>query len=207
MLFWKCIAKQRLCQILISNWTVTVNKMCCVAGVSQRGADCCKTSRTGAGWSPGPDSSETGHTATRWYVHDFTLSLCVEARRIQCAPVKTYRFTPWFSIWVFFILFSCHAIWILDGKHYIVSLSLGAAGPFSGLGEVIHRESVPMHTFAKYLFSALLPHDADLAYKVALRAMRSDSFTFIINTSCVLRFVKTNTWLRSPGKLFLMPVM
>lgn len=53
-------------------------------------------------------------------------------------------------------------------------LSLVTAGPFSGLGEVIHRESVPMHTFAKYLFSALLPHDADLAYKVALRAMRSD---------------------------------
>ncbi|XP_043941836.1 zinc finger SWIM domain-containing protein 5 [Protopterus annectens] len=45
-------------------------------------------------------------------------------------------------------------------------------GPFSGLGEVIHRESVPMHTFAKYLFSALLPHDADLAYKIGLRAMR-----------------------------------
>lgn len=54
-------------------------------------------------------------------------------------------------------------------------LSLGPAGPFSSLGEVIHRESVPMHTFAKYLFSALLPHDADLAYKVALRAMRSVS--------------------------------
>lgn len=52
---------------------------------------------------------------------------------------------------------------------------LGPAGPFSGLGEVIHRESVPMHTFAKYLFSALLPHDTDLAYKVALRAMRSVS--------------------------------
>lgn len=31
-----------------------------------------------------------------------------------------------------------------------------------------------MHTFAKYLFSALLPHDADLAYKLALRAMRLD---------------------------------
>ncbi|XP_053325845.1 zinc finger SWIM domain-containing protein 5 [Spea bombifrons] len=45
-------------------------------------------------------------------------------------------------------------------------------GPFSGLGEVIHRESVPMHTFAKYLFTALLPHDADLAYKLSLRAMR-----------------------------------
>ncbi|XP_039944969.1 zinc finger SWIM domain-containing protein 6-like isoform X2 [Hirundo rustica] len=46
------------------------------------------------------------------------------------------------------------------------------AGPYSGLGEVIHRESVPMHTFAKYLFTCLLPHDAELAYKSALRAMR-----------------------------------
>ncbi|XP_071433883.1 zinc finger SWIM domain-containing protein 6 isoform X2 [Pithys albifrons albifrons] len=46
------------------------------------------------------------------------------------------------------------------------------AGPYSGLGEAIHRESVPMHTFAKYLFTALLPHDAELAYKTALRAMR-----------------------------------
>lgn len=52
------------------------------------------------------------------------------------------------------------------------SLSVCSGGPFSGLGEVIHRESVPMHTFAKYLFSALLPHDADLAYKLALKAMR-----------------------------------
>lgn len=49
---------------------------------------------------------------------------------------------------------------------------LPAGGPFSGLGEVVHRESVPMHTFAKYLFSALLPHDPDLSYKLALRAMR-----------------------------------
>ncbi|XP_036165216.1 zinc finger SWIM domain-containing protein 6 isoform X5 [Myotis myotis] len=46
------------------------------------------------------------------------------------------------------------------------------AGPYSGLGEIIHRESVPMHTFAKYLFTSLLPHDAELAYKIALRAMR-----------------------------------
>uniref|UniRef100_A0A8C0GC04 Zinc finger SWIM-type containing 4 n=1 Tax=Chelonoidis abingdonii TaxID=106734 RepID=A0A8C0GC04_CHEAB len=45
-------------------------------------------------------------------------------------------------------------------------------GPFSGFGEVVFRESVPMHTFARYLFSALLPHDADLAYRLALRAMR-----------------------------------
>lgn len=29
-----------------------------------------------------------------------------------------------------------------------------------------------MHTFAKYLFTCLLPHDAELAYKIALRAMR-----------------------------------
>ncbi|XP_053101448.1 zinc finger SWIM domain-containing protein 5 isoform X3 [Hemicordylus capensis] len=55
------------------------------------------------------------------------------------------------------------------GKQCILLLE---GGPFSGLGEVIHRESVPMHTFAKYLFSSLLPHDADLAYKLALRSMR-----------------------------------
>lgn len=54
-----------------------------------------------------------------------------------------------------------------------LSLSLShTAGPYSGLGEIIHRESVPMHTFAKYLFTSLLPHDAELAYKTALRAMR-----------------------------------
>ncbi|XP_068033767.1 zinc finger SWIM domain-containing protein 6-like isoform X4 [Anomalospiza imberbis] len=46
------------------------------------------------------------------------------------------------------------------------------AGPYSGLGEVIHQDSVPMHTFAKYLFTCLLPHDAELAFKSALRAMR-----------------------------------
>ncbi|KAM7416060.1 hypothetical protein PAMA_018230 [Pampus argenteus] len=46
------------------------------------------------------------------------------------------------------------------------------AGPYAGLGEIVHRESVPMHTFARYLFTSLLPHDAELAYKIALRAMR-----------------------------------
>jgi len=46
------------------------------------------------------------------------------------------------------------------------------AGPYSGLGEILYRESVPMHTFAKYLFTCLLPHDAELAYRIALRAMR-----------------------------------
>lgn len=59
---------------------------------------------------------------------------------------------------------------------------LPAGGPFSGLGEVIHRESVPMHTFAKYLFSALLPHDPDLSYKLALRAMR---WVTVSQSSCL----------------------
>ncbi|KAB7499852.1 Zinc finger SWIM domain-containing protein 6 [Armadillidium nasatum] len=45
-------------------------------------------------------------------------------------------------------------------------------GPFSGLGEGIHPESVPMHTFAKFLFTSLLPHDPDLAYQLGLRAIR-----------------------------------
>lgn len=45
-------------------------------------------------------------------------------------------------------------------------------GPFSGLGEGIHPESVPMHTFAKFLFTSLLPHDPDLAYQIGLRAIR-----------------------------------
>ncbi|XP_077353059.1 zinc finger SWIM domain-containing protein 6-like isoform X1 [Festucalex cinctus] len=46
------------------------------------------------------------------------------------------------------------------------------AGPYSGLGQLLYRDSVPMHTFAKFLFSALRPHDTELAYKIALRAMR-----------------------------------
>ena len=45
-------------------------------------------------------------------------------------------------------------------------------GPSSGLGLGIPTESVPMHTFAKYLFSSLLPYDADLTFRVGLRAMR-----------------------------------
>ena len=47
-----------------------------------------------------------------------------------------------------------------------------AGGPSSGLGLGIHTESVPMHTYARFLFSSLLPYDPDLAYKVGLRAMR-----------------------------------
>lgn len=56
--------------------------------------------------------------------------------------------------------------------YHILLCVFVAAGPYSGLGELLYRESVPMHTFAKYLFTSLLPHDAELAYKIALRAMR-----------------------------------
>ncbi|CAH1776046.1 unnamed protein product [Owenia fusiformis] len=45
-------------------------------------------------------------------------------------------------------------------------------GPTSGLGHGIHPETIPMHTFAKYLFTSLLTHDSALAYRVGLRAMR-----------------------------------
>ena len=47
-----------------------------------------------------------------------------------------------------------------------------SGGPSSGLGLGIHTESVPMHTYARFLFSSLLPYDPDLAYRVGLRAMR-----------------------------------
>lgn len=52
-------------------------------------------------------------------------------------------------------------------------------GPTSGLGLGIHPESIPMHTFARFLFLALLNYYPDLAYEVGLRAMRyftSNSF-------------------------------
>ena len=49
---------------------------------------------------------------------------------------------------------------------------LSAGGPSSGLGVNVPPESVPMHTFGRYLFQTLLPYDEDLAYKVGLRAMR-----------------------------------
>ena len=45
-------------------------------------------------------------------------------------------------------------------------------GPSSGLGQSVHPESVPMATFAKFLFTTLLPIDPGLAYKVGLRALR-----------------------------------
>ena len=49
---------------------------------------------------------------------------------------------------------------------------LFSGGEASGLGLGLPTESVPIHTFARYLFTSLLPYDADLGYKVGLRAMR-----------------------------------
>uniref|UniRef100_A0ACB8EMA3 Uncharacterized protein n=1 Tax=Sphaerodactylus townsendi TaxID=933632 RepID=A0ACB8EMA3_9SAUR len=57
-------------------------------------------------------------------------------------------------------------------------LVLYTGGPFSGFGEIVFRESVPMHTFARYLFTALLPYDPELAYRLALRAMSNLAFSF-----------------------------
>lgn len=69
----------------------------------------------------------------------------------------------------FFFFIPFHVVIVLT---YVCVCVFLTAGPYSGLGEIIHRESVPMHTFARYLFTSLLPHDAELAYKIALRAMR-----------------------------------
>ena len=46
------------------------------------------------------------------------------------------------------------------------------SGPTSGLGHGIHPESIPMQTYAKYLFHVLLPYDFELAFKVGLTAVR-----------------------------------
>jgi hypothetical protein len=56
------------------------------------------------------------------------------------------------------------------------ALTLLDAGPYSSLGQGIHVNSVPSHAFARFLFSALLPFDRELAFSVALRAMRLPLF-------------------------------
>jgi hypothetical protein len=53
-----------------------------------------------------------------------------------------------------------------------MSLQLMDGGPSSGFGEIIHLESIPMHTLARFLFTTLLNQYPDLAYDVGLRAMR-----------------------------------
>jgi len=45
-------------------------------------------------------------------------------------------------------------------------------GPSSSMGCGIHPESSPVHAFAKYIFLAILPHDADLAFRVGRKALR-----------------------------------
>ena len=46
------------------------------------------------------------------------------------------------------------------------------SGPFSGLGLGVQTRSVPMHTFARFLFNVFVDKDLDLAFKLGLRAMR-----------------------------------
>lgn len=53
-----------------------------------------------------------------------------------------------------------------------VAQTLLDAGPSSALGTHVPPDSAPAHTFAHYLFLALLDFYPDLAYKVGLRAMR-----------------------------------
>ncbi|XP_052869803.1 uncharacterized protein LOC128275366 [Anopheles cruzii] len=61
---------------------------------------------------------------------------------------------------------------VLVGVLRKLSLQLLDAGPTSGLGEMIHPESVPMHTLARFLFASLLNQHSDLAFDIGLRAMR-----------------------------------
>ncbi|XP_030052754.1 zinc finger SWIM domain-containing protein 4 isoform X2 [Microcaecilia unicolor] len=60
-------------------------------------------------------------------------------------------------------------------------------GPFSGLGEVVFRETVPMHTFACFLFTALLPYDTELAYRTGLRAMRLPVLETVLSATDLLQ--------------------
>ncbi|GBP13961.1 Zinc finger SWIM domain-containing protein 5 [Eumeta japonica] len=53
-----------------------------------------------------------------------------------------------------------------------VARALLDGGPSSCLGTRVHPRSAPAHTFARFLFLALLPTDPELAYRVGLRAMR-----------------------------------
>ena len=52
-----------------------------------------------------------------------------------------------------------------------IEILLGS-GPFSGLGLCVHPKSIPMHTFARFLFKVFLGKDADLAFRLGLRALR-----------------------------------
>jgi hypothetical protein len=70
-------------------------------------------------------------------------------------------------------------------------------GSSSGLGEGIHAESYPMHTFAKFMFNSLLSYDQNLAYRVGLRAMRFVMYIIVL-PDCGK---KTKTNIFSDGKM------
>uniref|UniRef100_A0A2I3GZN6 SWIM-type domain-containing protein n=1 Tax=Nomascus leucogenys TaxID=61853 RepID=A0A2I3GZN6_NOMLE len=76
------------------------------------------------------------------------------------------RHHAWLIFFVFLVEMGFHRV-SQDAQ------AVPAGGPFSGFGEVLFRESMPMHTCARYLFTALLPHDPDLAYRLALRVAKA----------------------------------
>nr|XP_015204423.1 PREDICTED: zinc finger SWIM domain-containing protein 5-like [Lepisosteus oculatus] len=67
------------------------------------------------------------------------------------------------------------------------SAALLEGGVLSALGEVVPQDTVPMHSLARYLLGALVPHDPELAFRVALRAMRWDACAgvWVLMPECV----------------------
>nr|XP_002126311.1 zinc finger SWIM domain-containing protein 4-like [Ciona intestinalis] len=66
-----------------------------------------------------------------------------------------------------------------------VTTLLMEGGPGSGLGKRVHRESVPIHSFANYLFKALLPYDRKLVFRMGLQAMRMTVLDDVYNPSAL----------------------
>ncbi|XP_062545214.1 uncharacterized protein LOC134211872 isoform X2 [Armigeres subalbatus] len=81
-------------------------------------------------------------------------------------------------------------------KH--LSIQLLDGGSTSGLGEMIHPESVPMHTLARFLFASLLNQYSDLAFNIGLRAMRFPILENITEGSVNGIEMQHNNFMHSP---------
>lgn len=79
-----------------------------------------------------------------------------------------------------------------------LSIQLLDGGPTSGLGEMIHPESVPMHTLARFLFASLLNQYSDLAFSIGLRAMRFPILENITEGSVNGIEMQHNNFMHSP---------
>lgn len=73
-----------------------------------------------------------------------------------------------------------------------VAAALLAGGPASCLGERVHPRAAPAHTFARYLFLALLPAQPDLAYRLGLRAMRYTTHYYFLLLFTILNYSSRN---------------